>query len=134
LSTSPLNRALSHGFRKAYAVQNIGELPYHSTWTQPYGTYLALGSFSLLSIINGFNVFFPGYFTASSFLTAYIGIPMFLFLYLGHRFTVGKNDKWAHNAVDVDMTTGVQEIIDAEIKEGKQGPRTFMERMAVWFL
>ena len=40
---------------------------------QPYGAWIALVMFVILVLINGFDVFFPGRFSASSFLTAYIG-------------------------------------------------------------
>ncbi|KIV94622.1 hypothetical protein PV10_02373 [Exophiala mesophila] len=98
-------------FRKAMGAQGV-ERPYRS-WVQPYGAYIAMVAFTLLCLINGFTVFFPGRFSASNFLTAYIGIPIFLGLYFGHRLVFWK-DKWAWDPEEVDLQTGLQEIINAE--------------------
>lgn len=98
-------------FRKAAAIQGI-ELPYTSR-IQPYGTYIAMACFTLLCLTNGFTIFWPQNWSASSFLTAYIGIPIFLGMYFAHRL-VFWNDKWAWDPAEVDMHTGLQEVIDAE--------------------
>lgn len=100
-------------FRKACQVQGQIDIPYHS-WTQPIGAYIAMVVFVILTLINGFDVFFPGRFSASSFLTAYVSIPIFLAIYFGHKMTVGRRDPWMHRAEDIDLVTGVQETIDAE--------------------
>ena len=98
-------------YRKACQAQGIVS-PYKS-WIQPYGAYLAMVSFTVLCLINGFAVFFPANWSASSFLTAYIGIPIFLVMYFGHRFWFWQ-DKWALSPTEVDMHTGLQEVIDAD--------------------
>lgn len=105
-------------FRKATDVQGI-ERPFRS-FMQPYGAWVAMVSFTLLCLINGFTVFFPGRFTATDFLTAYIGIPIFLGMYFAHRIVFWR-DKWAWSPEEVDLQTGLQEIMDAEapIKERK---------------
>jgi amino acid transporter len=71
-------------------------------------------SFTILCLINGFTVFFPSKWSASSFLTAYIGIPIFFVMYFGHRIVFWR-DKWAWDSMEVDMHTGLQEVIDAEV-------------------
>lgn len=58
-------------FRKAIQAQGITELPYHSRM-QPWGSWVAMVSFVVLTLINGFNVFWPQNWSASSFLTAYV--------------------------------------------------------------
>ncbi|KAK5050874.1 hypothetical protein LTR84_003433 [Exophiala bonariae] len=98
-------------FRRAAAVQNI-ELPYTSR-IQPYGAYIAMARFTTLCLTNGFTTFWPQNWSASSFLTAYIGLPVFFGMYFVHRFMFW-NDKWAWNPEEVDMHTGLQEIADAE--------------------
>ena len=98
-------------FRKACIAQNI-QVPYHS-FIQPYGAYVAGVMFTFLCLINGFKVFFPQYWSASGFLTAYIGIPIFLGMYFGHRI-VFRHDKWFWDPMEVDMQTGMQEIVEAE--------------------
>lgn len=98
-------------FRNAAIVQNI-DLPFTSR-IQPYGTYIAMACFTILCLTNGFTTFWPQNWSASSFLTAYVGIPIFLSMYFIHR-VVFWNDKWALGPEEVDMHTGLQEVIDAE--------------------
>ncbi|KAL8792203.1 MAG: hypothetical protein Q9195_005225 [Heterodermia aff. obscurata] len=99
-------------FQKACKAQGWTDLPYHS-WMQPYGAWIALVMFVILVLINGFDVFFPGRFSASSFLTAYVGIPIFLAIYFTHRI-IHRHDAWARDPLEVDLTTGLQEIKDQE--------------------
>ncbi|KAK7550713.1 histidine permease [Phyllosticta citricarpa] len=100
-------------FRKACIVQNItGELPYHSP-IQPYGTYILMVGYSFLLLINGFTVFWPENWSASSFLTSYIGIPIFAVIYFGHRI-YKRNDKWAYNPHEVDLVTGMERVLAEE--------------------
>lgn len=51
--------------------------------------------------------------SASSFLTAYIGIPIFLVIYFGHRI-YARTDPWAHPAEVVDLQTGMAEVLAEE--------------------
>ncbi|KAK4935491.1 hypothetical protein LTR10_023449 [Elasticomyces elasticus] len=98
-------------FKKACKVQGI-PTPY-SSWIQPYGAWIAMVMFTLLCLINGFTVFFPSKWSVSSFFTDYIGIPIFFLMYFGHRLCFWK-DKWAWDPAEVDMQTGLQEVLDAE--------------------
>jgi len=50
---------------------------------------------------------------ASSFLTAYVGIPIFLFIYFAHCIT-HRHEPWARDPLEVDLTSGLQEIKDEE--------------------
>lgn len=104
-------------FRKAYLVQNLDKehIPYHS-FLQPIGAWIAMVAFVILTLINGFDVFFPGRFTASSFLTAYVGIPIFLVVYFGHRLFHWK-DKWAIPSEQVDLHTGIDVVLANETPE-----------------
>jgi amino acid transporter len=98
-------------FRKAAKAQGI-EQPYKSIM-QPYGAYIGITGAIFLALINGFSCFFPSNWSASNFFTAYIGIPAFLVLYFGHRIMFWQ-DPWAWRSEDVDMQTGLQEILAAE--------------------
>ena len=80
---------------------------------QPWGSWFALVAFSVLILINGFAVFFPQNWSASSFLTAYIGIPIFLIIYGSHRI-YSWSDPWAHDPKLVDLVTGLEECIAEE--------------------
>ncbi|KAI9376429.1 amino acid permease/ SLC12A domain-containing protein [Aspergillus egyptiacus] len=99
-------------FQKAVKAQGI-EKPYKSIM-QPWGIYVAFPCAIFLLLINGFTCFFPSNWSASSFFTAYIGIPAFLLLYFGHRIAFW-NDPWAWRSEEVDMQTGLDEIIAAEM-------------------
>jgi amino acid transporter len=91
------------------------DLPYRS-FLQPVGAWIAMVAFVILTLINGFDVFFPGRFTASSFLTAYVGIPIFLGIYFGHRL-FHWSDKWAIPSEDVDLHSGVDVVLANETPE-----------------
>ncbi|EAW11005.1 proline permease PrnB [Aspergillus clavatus NRRL 1] len=98
-------------FNKAVRVQGI-EKPYASK-LQPYGMIVGFTGAVLMTLINGFTVFFPDEWSTSNFFTAYIGIPAFLVLYFGHRLVYWR-DPWAWPSEEVDMHTGLAEILAAE--------------------
>ncbi|KAL8756959.1 MAG: hypothetical protein Q9184_004334 [Pyrenodesmia sp. 2 TL-2023] len=72
-------------FRRALKFNGLLDQRPYKTWGQPYVTYLALFFLILLTLTNGFQVFFPGKFTVSAFLAAYITLPIVIVLYLGHK-------------------------------------------------
>lgn len=88
---------------------NREDLPYTSR-LQPWGSYVCIVIFTLLCLINGFEVFLPSEWSVSSFLSSYIGIPIFFVLYFGHRVTVGRSDGWFIPLEKVDLVTGLDEI------------------------
>ena len=98
-------------FRKATDVQGVRR-PYESI-LQPWGTYVALVGASFLLLMNGFQVFLPGQWSTSRFFTAYVGIPVFLMLYFGHRIMF-RQDPWAWDPKDVDLHTGLVEVEAAD--------------------
>ncbi|KAJ5761663.1 Amino acid/polyamine transporter I [Penicillium manginii] len=106
-------------FRKAVKAQGI-EQPYKSK-IQPYGAVFGLAGATVMALINGFTVFFPSEWSVSNFFTAYIGIPAFLILYFGHR-ALFWSDPWAWRPEEVDMHTGLEEIISAEGPERARDP------------
>lgn len=100
-------------FRKATFAQGITDLPYRSRF-QPYISYISGAMFSFLLLFNGFAVFTKGNWNTSTFLTSYAGIPIFLLFYFGHRFTAGKNDPWIIPSEEVDLYTGLDEVLASE--------------------
>jgi yeast amino acid transporter len=99
-------------FRKACIVQKV-TVPYHSK-VQPYGAWFALVCFTLLCLINGFNVFWPVNWDVSTFLTDYIGIPIFLAIFFGHKIFWAWKDPWAHDPEAVDLHTGMAQVLAEE--------------------
>ncbi|KAI8962295.1 amino acid permease/ SLC12A domain-containing protein [Daldinia sp. FL1419] len=98
-------------FKKACVTQGITnfDLPYTSV-LQPWTSWIAVVAFSIFGLLNGFQVFFPDHFNASDFLTAYIGILVFLLIYFGHRISVRK-DPWVRSPDSVDLKTGLSDIL-----------------------
>ena len=100
-------------FRFRRAIHHQGaEKPYSSV-VQPWGTWIGLAGAVFLTLINGFTVFFPSKWSVNDFFTAYIGIPAFLALYFGHRIVFWK-DPWAWRSEDVDLHTGLQDVLETE--------------------
>ncbi|KAG9230559.1 putative proline-specific permease [Amylocarpus encephaloides] len=118
-------------FRKATVVQNLPreDIPYRSR-VQPYGAWIAMVFFCFLTLINGFDVFWPENFNASSFLTAYVGIPIFLSIYFTHR-VLHWSDKWMYPSHEIDLHTGIATVIANEIPE--VGPVTWKKKLTGWF-
>jgi len=61
------------------------ELPFKS-WTQPYGAWTVLISFSIIIFFNGYTTFMTKPFDYQSFISDYVNIPFFLILYVGWKF------------------------------------------------
>ncbi|EEH47577.1 uncharacterized protein PADG_03661 [Paracoccidioides brasiliensis Pb18] len=99
-------------FRKAVDAQGV-ERPYKSVM-QPWGARAGIVGFPFLVLLNGFSNFFPSNWTVAGFCTSYIGLPVFLVIYLVHRFC-SRNEPWLYSPYDVDLQTGLEEITEAEI-------------------
>ncbi|KAF2151580.1 AAT family amino acid transporter [Myriangium duriaei CBS 260.36] len=95
-------------FRKACDLQGI-VTPYRSR-VQPYAAWICLFVFVGLLLLNGFNVFYPGQFTTAGFVTTYLGIPIFLVLWLGHKMITARHEPWMYGPGAVDLNTGVAEV------------------------
>lgn len=78
---------------------------------QPYLAWWGTFWNGLLILINGFTVFFPGEFTAATFLTSYLNIPLFLALFIGYK-VIKKTKFW--RADEMDFWTGIPSIEETE--------------------
>jgi amino acid transporter len=97
-------------FRKACDAQNISASSLTArSRLQPVGAWLVLAVFSILLLLNGFITFFPSQWSVADFLSAYIGLPVFVVVYLGHRI-LNRTDPWAIPSQMVDLQTGLEEI------------------------
>lgn len=70
-------------WRKGIKAQNLEDRVTYRTPLQPYGAYFVVIFISLVTITNGYAVFFD--FNISDFLVAYITLPIVVFLYVAHR-------------------------------------------------
>jgi amino acid transporter len=104
-------------------------LPFKSPF-QPYGTYFTLCFIILLLLTNGFWLFFPGNFTASNFLTAYISIPLFLVLYGGHKMF--HRTSWYRPISEIDLFSGLEEVEEITAADIKPVPKNWLERIWFW--
>lgn len=116
-------------FRKAMIHNGLlDSLPYRGA-LQPYATYFALFMISMLTLTNGFAVFTKGRWDVKNFIAAYITLPIFLCLYLGHKI-------WFKTRLyipvhEIDAFTGKKEMDELEALDVPPVPKNFLEK--VWF-
>jgi len=117
-------------FHKASEFHGIRDiLPYKAVF-QPYATYIALFVTTLLTLTNGFYVFWPKKFTAASFLAAYITIPIFLVLWLGHKIVM--RTRWAIPVGEMDVYSGKEVGDRLEELDVIPIPRNWVEKIWFW--
>ncbi|KAF2281211.1 amino-acid permease inda1 [Westerdykella ornata] len=117
-------------FRKALTLQNLlHTLPYRTPF-QPYLVYFILGLVILLTLTNGFQVFFPKNWSAANFLAAYITLPIFLVLYIGHK--VWFRTPFAIKLEDVDLVTGKKEMDELCAADVEPVPKNWVQRIWYW--
>ncbi|KAF3763669.1 hypothetical protein M406DRAFT_352427 [Cryphonectria parasitica EP155] len=117
-------------FRKAMEFRNLlHTLPYR-TALQPYITYFSLLILVLVTLTNGFAVFFPGNWSVADFLAAYITLPIFLVLYFGHKLWL--RTSFAHKTEDIDVITGVREMDALEAEDVPPVPKNLVQKIWYW--
>ncbi|CAG8935557.1 unnamed protein product [Penicillium salamii] len=97
-------------------------LPFQSPF-QPFLAYFAIVFSSTVAFFNGFDAFFPGHFTAKSFIPPYIDIPIFVCLFLGYKLI--KKTKMVR-IEDMDMISGKEEADQLESVWEEPQPRNFL--------
>ncbi|EPE05992.1 proline-specific permease [Ophiostoma piceae UAMH 11346] len=95
---------------------------------QPYLAWISLFYFSIIILFNGFDVFVHGHWDVSSFITAYVGIPIFFGLYLFWKLVKGTKIR---SSLEADLFTGKAELDADDVNWPEQKPRNVFER--VWF-
>ncbi|MHA6481748.1 amino acid permease [Paenibacillus sp. strain BS8-2] len=88
-----LGIAISHyRFRRAFTVQgrSLNELPYRAKWF-PIGPIIALIICSIVIIGQGYSMFREGDVSFYGIVATYIGIPLFLAVYLGYKLKYKTN-------------------------------------------
>lgn len=83
-------------------------LPYRG-WFQPYGAWIGLVCCAFMALLSGWSVFV--YWDVTTFIFAYIMIPVCLFIYVGWK--LWSKCKYV-KAEEMDLTTGIKEIEDYE--------------------
>ena len=74
-------------FDRAVKAQHVdrSKFAYVAPW-QPYGAYFSLFFCCLIALIKNFTVFLGDTFDYKTFITGYIGLPVFFFCYFGYKF------------------------------------------------
>ena len=104
-------------FVKGRRAQNIpnSEMPYVAPFGV-WGSYIALSLCILIALTKNYDVFvirLKGYFDTPTFVTGYLGIPLYIILFFGHKiFTRSHRIR----ATEIDFFTG-KDIIDREEEE-----------------
>ncbi|KAH3677605.1 hypothetical protein WICMUC_001708 [Wickerhamomyces mucosus] len=81
---------------------------------QPYSTYISLVLCVIIAFIKNFTVFING-FNYKSFITGYIGLPVYFIAYFGYKIIMKSKIKDPHV---VDLYS-LKHFIDAEEEQGK---------------
>jgi amino acid transporter len=102
---------------------------YYKSPLQPYLAYFAIGFCSLVAITNGYDAFFPGKFSAKTFIPPYIDIPIFAGLFLSYKFI--KRTKFV-KVSDMDLWSGKAEIDRLEGTWPEVVPKNFLQRIWFW--
>ena len=103
-------------------------LPYKAPM-QPFLAYFAICFCLTIAFFNGFDAFFPGRFSAKTFIPPYIDIPIVLALFFGYKFV--KKTKLV-KVQDMDLWSGKAEIDRLEPHWVVPTPRNFLERIWMW--
>ena len=119
-------------FRKALAYQGLLHILPYQTPFQPYASWIVLVVLSILTLTNGFQNFFPEVWTVSGFLAAYITLPIFLVLYLGHKAI--RRTRFLIPVAEIDLVTGKAEMDEfcAEDFTGAPIPKNFLQKIWFW--
>ncbi|KAI9799749.1 MAG: hypothetical protein M1833_003868 [Piccolia ochrophora] len=117
-------------FRRALIAQGVdrNHLVFKSRF-QPYTAWFALCFWVMIIVFNGFPVFVSGHWNTQKFITAYIGVPIYLGLY--GFWKVFKRTKWI-NPAEADIFTG-KAALDAEDTNWPEVlPRNIWEKFWFW--
>lgn len=120
-------------YLRFYQGLNYNNIPRSSLpWKAPFQPFLAYFGIcfcSIVALFNGYDCFFPGNFSAKTFVPPYIDIPIYLALFLGYKIV--KKTKFVKLS-DMDLWSGKAEIDAQEGLWPVRKPRNFLERIWFW--
>ncbi|KAI1181476.1 AAT family amino acid transporter [Nemania serpens] len=103
-------------------------LPYKAP-LQPFLAYFALCFCVIVAFFNGFDAFFPGKFSAKTFVPPYVDVPIFLALFLGYKLV--RKTRLVPLA-EMDLWSGKEEIDQLEGSWPDVRPTNFLQRIWFW--
>ncbi|EHA46083.1 hypothetical protein MCOR27_006654 [Pyricularia oryzae] len=104
-------------------------LPYKTKF-QPYATYFTLFMLILLTLTSGFDIFPTSKWNVESFVAAYVTLPIFLVLYLGHK--IWHRTPLARKVEDIDVTSGVKEMEALAANDEEPVPKNLLQKIWFW--
>ncbi|KAG8803300.1 hypothetical protein FRC17_006208 [Serendipita sp. 399] len=116
-------------FMKALKLRGISRdsLPYKAPF-QPYGAWFALVATAIITFFKGFDTFLP--FKGDTFVTAYIGLPAFVFFYAFWKIRFREH---TIPLAEMDLISGKKQIDDEEerylAEQAALGPRTRWQKL-----
>lgn len=117
-------------FHQALRLQNmLDQLPFR-TPLQPHASRFVLGLLSVLTLTNGFQVFFPSEWSVSGFLAAYITLPIVLALYVGHK--IWFRTPFAIKIHNIDVVTGKREMDEFCAMDEDPVPKNWLQKIWFW--
>ncbi|CCE87337.1 Piso0_005886 [Millerozyma farinosa CBS 7064] len=120
-------------WRKALRFHNLEERVTYRTVLQPYGAYFVIFFIGILTITNGYAVFF--HFNIGDFLAAYITFPIVVFLYFGHKFYnmyYNKVYRWVKPIEEIDLVTGLDLVEEEDMSTPERVPKNIWEKIWFW--
>ncbi|ETN46225.1 uncharacterized protein HMPREF1541_00409 [Cyphellophora europaea CBS 101466] len=117
-------------FRSALKFQGLLETRPYITRFQPYATWFVLVFMSLLTITNGFQVFFPENWSAANFLAAYITLPIMFALYAGHK--IWFRTPLGQKTHEIDVVSGKREIDEICALDEAPVPKNAWQKVWYW--
>ncbi|KAJ4297344.1 hypothetical protein N0V88_004262 [Collariella sp. IMI 366227] len=117
-------------FRAAMKYQGLMDTLPFRTVAQPYATWAVLVIVTLLTLTNGFQIFVPSRWNVQDFLAAYITIPIFLVLYLGHKLWF--RTPLCKKAHEIDVLTGKKEMDEFCADDVPPVPKNFIQKIWFW--
>lgn len=97
-------------FRKAIKYNGLEDRVPYKPWGQKYFVWWSLFVVTLVIFTNGYKVFIPKFWDVADFIAAYITLPLFLVLWIGHKIYTRDLKKWWHAVEEIDVVTGLTEI------------------------
>ncbi|QRV74899.1 amino acid permease [Ceratobasidium sp. AG-Ba] len=120
--------------RMYYGIKKQGlsrdDFPYKAPF-QPYASWFGAIFVALVLFFNGFTVFLRGNWDVSTFLAAYICLPIFAAFYL--YWKIAKKTKWVR-LEEIDFVTGRRELDEMNEQElaRYKAPKGFLQRLWDW--
>jgi len=96
---------------------------------QPFLAWFSICFCSIVAFFNGFDCFFPGNFSAKTFVPPYIDIPIVMCLFFGYKFI--KKTKFVR-VHEMDLWTDKAEIDAQEPYWPVVEPKNWLQRIWFW--